>query len=132
MSRATILGALFAIACGAPPPPNADQQQGTSASPLEGTFEYVGTLKGQAILANGRFVFLYGPPDGSAPMTADAGTYQIAGDSATGKNLYSADTARVGVIYRWTAESWSGDTMAYVVMNDSGRVTGRGRALKLR
>jgi hypothetical protein len=41
---------------------------------MEGPFEYVGTLKGQSIMAGGRFVFLYGPSDGSASMTGVAGT----------------------------------------------------------
>jgi hypothetical protein len=99
---------------------------------MEGTFEYVGTLKGQSILTGGRFVILFGPANASAPMTADAGTYQISGDTATHTISYSTDSARVGLVFKWTPESRSGDTMSYVVMSAAGEVTGRGSSVRRR
>jgi hypothetical protein len=97
---------------------------------MEGAFEYVGTLKGQSSLAGGRFVFLYGPADGSAPMTGDAGTYRISRDTATHTIKYSTDPGRVGTTFLWTPVSWSGDTVTYVVMNAERQVTGRGRGVR--
>ena len=131
MSRKILPGVLFAAAC-ATSSPNAGLQLARPISPMEGTFEYVGTLKGQAILSNGRYAFLSGPVDGSAPMTGDAGTYSIVRDTATHRITYATSPQRVGTTYRWTAESWSADTLAYVVMNDAGQVTGRGRAVRRR
>jgi len=97
---------------------------------MEGTFEYVDNLEGQSILTDGHFVFLHGPADGSAPMTGEAGTYEIAHDTATHRIAYSTDSSRVGLVFKWTPESWSGDTIAYVVMNDAGEATGRGRSVR--
>jgi hypothetical protein len=97
---------------------------------MEGTFEYVGTLKGQSVLGGGRFVFLYGPADGNGPMTGDAGTYRISRDTATHTVVYSTDPARVGTTFLWTPESWSGDTATYGVMNPQRQVTGRGRSVR--
>ena len=99
-------------------------------SRLEGTWEYVTPLKGQAVLLDGRFVFLYGPADGSAPMTSDAGTYRISRDTVAATITYSTDSTRVGMTPHWTIEAWSADTAAYVVWNDAGRVTSRGRAVR--
>jgi hypothetical protein len=97
---------------------------------MEGTFEYVGSLEGQSILTDGRFVFLYGPADGSAPMTGEAGTYEITNDTATHRIVYATDSSRIGLVFKWTPDSWSGDTIAYVVMDDAGEVTGRGRSIR--
>ena len=97
---------------------------------MEGTFEYVGTLKGQSMLAGGRFVFLYQPADGSGPMTGEAGTYRIARDTAIHTVTYSTDPARVGTTFLWTTESWAGDTVSYVVMSAQRQVTGRGRSVR--
>ena len=92
----------------------------------------VGTLKRQSVLTAGRFVFLYGLADGSAPMTGEAGTYQIARDTATHTITYSTDSSRIGLVFMWTPESTSGDTMSYVVMSAGGEVTARGRSVRRR
>jgi hypothetical protein len=110
MWRTEFLGVVFAIGCTAPPS-DQNQKSTASATPMEGSFEYVGALKGQSILTGGRFVFLFGPADGSAPMIAEAGRYHIARDTATHTILYSTDSARVGLVFRWTPTSWSGDTL---------------------
>lgn len=122
---ALVAGVVVVVAAGQP-------TRGPSAAPpsMEGTFEYVGTLKGQSVLAGGTFVFLYGPADDSAPMTGEAGTYRISRDTATHTVKYSTDPGRVGTTFRWTPASWSGDTVTYVVMNAGGQVTGRGRSVR--
>jgi hypothetical protein len=102
----------------------------TASSPMEGTFEYVGTLRGQGILSGGSYMFLYGPADESAPMTSDAGVYQISDDTAKNTITYSTDPETVGSVYRFTIESTSGDTISYVVMDEAGEVTGGGQAVK--
>ena len=61
MSRTMLLGVLFALGCAAPAS-NAGLQPRPLVSRLEGTFDYVGTLKGLGILSNGRYAFLYAPP----------------------------------------------------------------------
>jgi len=129
MSRTMLLGALFTVGCTAPPG-DANQEQAAPPSRMEGTFEYVGTQKGQSILLGGRYVFFVGPADGSGPMSAEAGTYHIVRDTATHTVVYATDPTRIGSVLKWTPESWSGDTIAYVVMNDAGHVTGRGRSVR--
>ncbi len=102
----------------------------TTTSPMEGAFEYVGTQRGQAIMTGGLYVFLYGPADESAPMTSEAGVYQISGDTAKHTITYSNDPESVGIVFMWTIESISGDTVAYTVMDEAGEVTGRGQTIK--
>jgi hypothetical protein len=97
---------------------------------MEGAFEYFGTLKGQSIMTDGRFVFLYGPSDGSAPLTAEAGIYRISRDTATHTITYATNPSRIGTVFKWTPVSWSGDTVEYVVMDDRRQPTGRGRSVR--
>lgn len=131
MKRITLLAAV--VVAGACTTPSRDaSQEALSMSPMEGTFEYVGTLKGQSVLTGGRFVFLYGLADGSAPMTGEAGTYQISRDTATHTITYSTDAARIGLVFKWTPESTLGDTLSYVVMSAAGEVTARGRSVRRR
>lgn len=98
----------------------------------EGTWVYTGDLRGQSINAGGRWVYFYGPADGGGPMTAEAGTYVVAGDTATNTVAFSTDAGRVGQIFRYTATALAGDTMSYTVMDADGRVTGQGRAVRVR
>jgi hypothetical protein len=132
MSRVTPIAGVLVIAACAAPSPRAPQASATPTSPMEGTFEYVGRLRGQSILIGGHYVFLYGPADGGAPMTSDAGTYRISRDTATHTITYSTNPQRIGLTFLWTPESWSGDTVTYVVMNAERRVTGRGQSVKRR
>jgi len=115
------LGATVAIAAARPSP--------LKKSKLEGTFVYVGDTKGQAMLDNGRYVFLYGPSTGAA-MTGDAGTYTISHDTVYATNLYSTTASRVGQKYHWTVTAWAGDTASYTLWNPDGS-TGHGRATRL-
>jgi hypothetical protein len=104
--------------------------QSGAPSRAEGVFEYVGTQKGQSILENGRFVFLYGPVDNSTPLVSDAGTYMVARDTFTATITYSTVAGNVGNSVSWTAQSWSGDTLTYVLLDAASHETGRGRAVK--
>ncbi|MGD8319592.1 MAG: hypothetical protein PVJ02_04045 [Gemmatimonadota bacterium] len=97
----------------------------------EGVWEYVAPTQGQSIARGGRFVFLFGPADGSASMTGEAGTYEIAGDTVKNTVRFSTDPDRIGYEYWWTLESESGDTLSYVVMNTQGEITGRGRSIRI-
>ena len=81
-------------------------------------------------MTGGRYVFLYGSADESAPLTGEAGVYQISGDTAKHTITYSTNPERVGLVFMWTPESISGDTLAYVVMDEAGEVTDRGRSVK--
>lgn len=131
MWRAMLLGSLVMLGFAAPHR-DLGQRQGVRPSRLEGTFEYLAPLKGQAILANGRYVFLYGPADESAPMTGHAGSYQIARDTGSATISYATDPQMVGATFRWTAVAWSGDTVTYAVLDEAGQITDRGRAVKRR
>jgi len=95
----------------------------------EGVFEYVGTMKGQSILENGRFVFLYGQVDNSTPMVSDAGTYTVARDTFKATITYSTVPENIGGRRSWTVVSWSGDTATYVLLDSARHETGRGRAV---
>ncbi len=119
---AILFAVTFTVAAGA--------TRDTAPSRAEGVFEYVGTDKGQSILENGRFVFLYGPVDNSTPMVSDAGTYTIARDTFTATITYSTVAGNVGNSVGWTAVSWSGDTLTYVLLDKARHEVGRGRAVK--
>jgi hypothetical protein len=126
-----IAAVILIAACAAPAGEPVEEEE-TATNWFEGTFEYVPPLKGQSIISGGRFVFLYGPADGSGPMTGEAGTYRISGDTVTNTVAYSTDPEGMGRVYMWTPESTSGDTLAYVVMSQAGEVTSRGRSIKVR
>jgi hypothetical protein len=130
MSPATCVAGILLIAASTVSARSVSRQPATAPSRMEGPFEYVGALKGQSIMVGGRFVFLYGPSDGSAPMTGEAGTYKISRDTATHTVTYSSDPQRVGTVFLWTPTSWSRDTVSYVVMNAQRQVTAQGRSVK--
>lgn len=130
MRRTIALYAALLIAACTVPAENAVPETAEQASPMEGTFEYVDPLRGQSIMRDGRWVFLYGPADGGAPMTGEAGTYEIVRDTAIHTVAYSTDPDRVGTVFRWTLGPVSGDTAGYVVMDETGQVTGRGRSVR--
>lgn len=128
---ALLSGALLAAACAAPDA-EANPQGSSQGSELEGIFEYTGGLRGQSIMTDGRYVFLYGPADESGPMTGHAGTYVISGDVITHTIRYHTDPDRVGDVFSWKVESRSGDTITYVTMDEAGELTGRGRSIQVR
>jgi hypothetical protein len=132
MTRLTAVAAVVVAAACAEPAEEPIQEADASAALVEGIFEYVPPFLGQSIAIDGRFVFLYGPTDGSGPMTGDAGTYEISGDTVTNTVIYSTDPERIGQVYLWTPEAMSGDTLTYVVMNEASEVTGGGRSVKVR
>ena len=113
--------------------PNESEVSQAAPAPawLEGVFEYVPPLRGQSIGLDGRFTFLYGPADGSGPMVSEAGTYEVSGDTVTNTVVYSSDTALVGRVFKWTVASFVDDTVAFVVLNADGEVTGQGRAVRV-
>jgi len=133
MSRWTVLGiALLAVACAAPVDEAPLQGSTGPADWQEGVWEYLPPLQGQSIAREGRFVFLFGPADESGPMTGEAGTYELAGDTVKNTVRFSTDPDRIGYEYWWTLESQSGDTLGYVIMNPQGEITGRGQSIRVR
>lgn len=132
MRRIAFLSALLFVATCTTPEADARPQASGPDSELEGIFEYFGSLMGQSIMTDGRYVFLYGPADGSGPMTSHAGTYVISGDVVTHTMLYHTNPERVGDVFSWKIESMAGDTISYVTMDEAGEVTGRGRSLRVR
>ena len=97
---------------------------------IDGVYEYLPPGKGQAVNRNGRFVYLFGSPDGKS-MTSQAGTYTISGDTVMNTITYCTDPGQVGTVYWWKVKSWSGDTVSYNTMNDKGEITGGGRATRV-
>ena len=131
MRRIPFLSALFVVTACVAPEPEANAPGLDSVSNLEGVFEYTGGLMGQSIMTGGRYVFLYGPADGSGSMTSHAGTYVIADDVVTHTIRYHTNPDRVGDVFSWRVESTSGDTITYVTMDEAGEPTGRGMSIKL-
>lgn len=130
MSRTTRLVGIVVIVASTAAAGELTQGGAGTQSPYEGVFEYVGKDKGLAILTNGRFSFVYGPADGSAPMSGDAGTCRIARDTATGNVTYSTVAERVGAVYRWRITSDVRDTVNYVTFDSTRKVVGGGRAVR--
>ena len=131
MRRIAFLSALLVFTACAAPEAEANPQDSGSDSSLEGVSEYTGGLMGQSMMAGGRYVFLYGPADGSGPMTSHAGTYVIADGVVTHTIRYHTDPDRVGDVFSWKVESTSGDTITYVTMDEAGEPTGRGRSVRV-
>jgi predicted ester cyclase len=102
-----------------------------TASGIEGVYEYLPPLRGQSILRNGNFVYLFGPVEGNNSMNGQAGTYTISGDTIKNELSYSSNPEEIGTIYWWRVISWSGDTVAFETMDDKGQITGGGRAVKI-
>ena len=102
-----------------------------AASGIDGVFEYLPPFKGQGVIRNGHFVYLFGPSDGSGPMISQAGTHRFSGDTVKNVITYCTDRKLIGTSYWWRVRSWSGDTVTYEIMNDKGQITGVGRAVKL-
>jgi hypothetical protein len=132
MKRLPFLPIVLLLSACAAPEAEANPQTSGSDSELEGIGEYVGGFKGQSIMTDGRYVFLYGPADGSGPMTSHAGTYEINGDMATHTIRYHTNPDRVGDVFSWRIESTTGDTITVVTMNEAGEFTGRARSVRVR
>ena len=97
---------------------------------IDGVYEYLPPGKGQSVNRNGRFVYLFGSPDGKS-MTSQAGTYIISGDTVKNTITYCTDPGQVGAVYWWKVKSWSGDTISFNLMNDKSEITGGGRAIRV-
>ncbi len=100
--------------------------------PVEGVYEYLPPLRGQAIAIQGRYTYFFGPADGSGPMVANAGTYAVNGDTISNTITFSTNPAEVGTSFRWVSIPLSGDTAEFRVVNAAGQVTIRGRSIKVR
>ena len=97
---------------------------------IDGVYEYLPPGKGQAVNRNGRFVYLFGSPDGTG-MSSHAGTYILSGDTVKNTVTYSTDPKQIGVVYWWKVRSWSGDTVLYNTMNEKSEITGEGIAIRV-
>jgi len=96
---------------------------------MNGVYEYVAPVKGQATMRNGKFIFLFA--QGKGPMDGRAGTYTLAGDTAIATFAYATDPKLVGTSFKWVFKSWSGDTVTYTTFTDKGVTTGEGRAVRV-
>lgn len=106
-------------------------QKLSETNKIDGVFEYLPPLKGQSINRNGKFTYLYGPADGSAPMISQAGTYNVADGIVKNTVTYSTETSQLGREYWWKVKSWDGDTVTFETMNVKGELTGGGRSIKI-
>jgi predicted ester cyclase len=101
------------------------------ATSTDGIFEYLPPLKGQSINRNGRFVYLFGPSSGKGNIISQAGTQVISGDTVKNTITFCSDQKQVGTGYWWRMKAQSGDTITYELMDQKGRITGEGRAVKI-
>src|SRR4051794_22521077 len=129
MTRILALIGLVATVSAAPTTATRAPTRSPAAS-LEGVFTYTGSLKGQAIIMNGHFIFLFGSASGGG-MMSHAGSYRIRGDTARATIQFSTDSTAVGKSLRWTVTSWSADTATYVMMDPDGQENGTGRAVRM-
>jgi hypothetical protein len=132
MKRLAFIPVVVLLSACAAPEAEANPHTTGQDSELEGVFQYFGGLKGQSIISDGYHVFLYGPADGSGPMTSHAGTYEISGGVVTHTIDFHTDPERVGDVFSWKIESTAGDTVTFVTMDESGEISGRGRSLRVR
>jgi predicted ester cyclase len=102
-----------------------------AASGIEGVYEYLPPVKGRGIIKNGYFNFMFGPLDGSGPMTSNSGTHTFSSDTVKCITTHSTDVKQTGAIWQWRVKSWSSDTVAFEVMNDKGQITSTGRAVRV-
>jgi hypothetical protein len=107
-----------------------EQNKASIINDIDGVYEYLPPGKGQSVNRNGRFVYLFGSPDGKG-MTSQAGTYIISGDTVKNTVTYSTDAKQIGAVYWWKVKSWSGDTVSYNVMNEKREITGGGKAVRV-
>lgn len=101
------------------------------ASDIDGVYQYVAPLKGQGVNHNGRFLYLVGPADGSSPMAAHSGRQSVSGDTVKNIVEYSTDRKQIGTSYFWKITSISDDTTSYQIMDNDGKMTGTGKAVKI-
>lgn len=101
------------------------------ASGIDGVYEYLPPLKGQSIVRNGQFVYLFGQADGNGQMISQAGTHTISGDTVKNTVTYCTDPKQIGSIYLWRVTSWSGDTVSVETMNEKGQQTGGARSVRV-
>ncbi len=100
---------------------------------IEGAYEYLPPLKGLNVFQGGRFSFVFGPSDGSAGMTANAGTYQMVGDTVVSTILYTTDPGNPpGARFRWIAHMLAPDTLVYTLIDSDGGVIASGRTVRVR
>ncbi len=92
-------------------------------------FQYSSPLQGQAIMIDNHFSFVLGSSDST--MITEAGTYIESNDTIYNKVLYSSNPKLIGYEFKWSVESFKGDTIIYVVYNNKGEITSRGKAIKV-
>lgn len=102
-----------------------------AANDIDGVYEYLPPGKGQSIVRNGRFVYLFSVAGGKGAMASQAGTHVISGDTVKNTITYCTDPQEVGRSYWWKVKSWSGDTVFYNLMNTKGEITGEGKAIRV-
>jgi hypothetical protein len=132
MKRLPFLSIVFLLSACSTPEAEANLPTSSQDSEMEGVFQYFGGLMGQSIISDGHHVFLYGPADGSGPMTSHAGTYEISGGVMTHTINFHTNPDRVGDVFSWKIESTAGDTVFFVTMDESGEISGQGRSVRVR
>lgn len=101
------------------------------ADKVEGIFQYLPPIKGQAVNRNGQFVYLFGPADGKGPMISQAGYYELNDGVVKNTISHSTDPKQVGTAYFWRVKSLAGDTLTYETLTEKGEVNGGGRAVRV-
>lgn len=102
-----------------------------AASGIEGVYEYLPPLRGQGVNRNGRFVYLFGTADGKGPMISEAGTQIMMGDTVRNTITFSTHPDRIGTTYAWRVTERAGDTTAYEIIDEEGKIIARPKALKV-
>lgn len=83
---------------------------------IEGFFQYLPPLQGQAVNLAGYYIYLFGTSENT--MSANAGTYINHNDTITDKYLFSTSPELVGGEFNWMNQSTVGDTFTYAILSD--------------
>jgi hypothetical protein len=137
--RVAFLGVLVAL-----PLLAAHTQQKAHPGPLEGAWDYLPPLRGQAVYVGNHYMMFSARPD-SAPTVAtlaeadqaklyrtlslQSGTFTIADTIVTMNQTYGKNPGSPPRTWRWSY-SVKGDTLTWHVLNAQGAVTARGRSVR--
>ncbi|MBT6671503.1 MAG: hypothetical protein HN593_03215 [Lentimicrobiaceae bacterium] len=108
---------------------NCTKENTASITPIEGVFQYLPPLQGQAIMIDNHFSYVVGLYDST--MVAQTGTYIEKNDTIYNEIIYSSNPELIGYKYKWSVESLNGDTLIYVIYNNEGEITRGGKSVRV-
>jgi hypothetical protein len=138
--RVALLGAIVALpVLTAQAQPNA-----TGRSPLEGAWDYLPPLRGQALYVGNHYVMFNTRPDSAPTATTltesdqaklyrtlglQSGTFAIADTVVTMSQAFAKNPRQAARTWRWSY-AIKGDTLTWHVLDAQGKATASGRSVR--